>query len=72
MWNMAEFGNQDRKLIQIQNDIQKMEKREEYCQLIQQELTDLNRLNSEHWKVSKCAEAIRSQKSGKNKCKLDD
>jgi hypothetical protein len=72
MWNMAEFGNQDRKLIQIQNDIQKMEKREEYCQLIQQELTDLNRLNSEHWKVSKCAEAIWSQKSRKNKCKLDD
>ena len=46
MWNMAEFGNQDMKLIQIQNDIQKMEKGEEYCQLIQQELTDLNRNGS--------------------------
>lgn len=46
MWSMAEFGNQDMKLIQIQNDIQKMEKGEEYCQLIQQELTDLNRNGS--------------------------
>jgi hypothetical protein len=54
IWNHAVFGNQDKKLLDVQNQIQKLEGKGEVTQLTEIEMSDLSNLMiSQQWQISK-------------------
>lgn len=71
-WNKTVYGNQDRKLGDIQSGLKALESEGENRVLTQSEPSMLQNVVSDQWSVSKNVKAIWRQKSRQTWCRLGD